>query len=465
MADTAQYEATATDKAKGIRYGLIAGQWKPIGRIPPVAPENYISRIMGKTTGISAYHPKIGLAGVEEKLGDLRQRLSESASRGTTQATGDLVASLPLGLLRILKGGSELLQGDVYKVGQATKDIVGGGLEASTIPSMFVAPETSGIRKSGELGAAEAAKYLTDAVNPLPRAAAGYQKALAEHLDKVLEFAKSKNLPMNTLDDFANALKTTGKAIQEHYYKNVLGPVKDMQAAAGSPTTLGQLDNRLSEINAELNPKFARGGVTGEAAVKSATELTKEAAGIRKVLYEEVAKHTGNTPETIASMRSSFGSLRDLADKTELSAAKARYAKNAAQRGPITLNPFSASSGKQFIADKAVNALRGNPVDRAIRQVLSRTQRMGYSLPESAVTTGVRASARAAPIRDVGEGIEIGVKGSSAAERGSVPAKLAGRREANALLRKREELKKAEQELQRILKESRHPFWKGEMPE
>lgn len=148
MADTSQYERTATDKTKGIRYGLMAGKWIPIGR---VEPKNRVNASMGKITGISAYHPKTGLAGIEEKMGDWRQRLSEFANRGSgsykvgnTSEIGDFMASAPLGLLRMGKGASEVPQGKIW---EGTKDIVGGGMEAATMPSMFMAPEVGEVGK------------------------------------------------------------------------------------------------------------------------------------------------------------------------------------------------------------------------------------------------------------------------------------------------------------------------------
>jgi len=58
---------------------------------------------------------------------------------GETEATAKFMGSLPLGLLRMTQGGSELgLPGQRW---QGTKDTVGGALDASTIPGAFMAPE------------------------------------------------------------------------------------------------------------------------------------------------------------------------------------------------------------------------------------------------------------------------------------------------------------------------------------
>jgi hypothetical protein len=111
---------------------------------------------------ISAYKPDI-----PQRLEDLRQRLSEFANRGSgsykvgqTSEIGDLMASGPLGLLRMGKGAAEVPQGKEW---QATKDIVGGGIEAAKIPSMMFAPEGAGFTK-GLLPSTEKAGKLLDAV-------------------------------------------------------------------------------------------------------------------------------------------------------------------------------------------------------------------------------------------------------------------------------------------------------------
>lgn len=108
-------------------------------------PTNRVNDTLGKITGISAYKPKEGLAGFEEKMGDWRERLREFANRGsgsynvgTTSELGDLMVSPASGAVRVARGASEVPQGKVWK---GTKDVVGGVLEAGQIPGMMMAPE------------------------------------------------------------------------------------------------------------------------------------------------------------------------------------------------------------------------------------------------------------------------------------------------------------------------------------
>src|ERR1035441_9850540 len=87
---------------------------KLMGSKPTETP-NRVNDSMGKIEGISAYHPQTGLAGIEGKLSDWRQQLSEFANKGAgsfkvgnTSEIGDFMASGPMGVLKAAKGASEV---------------------------------------------------------------------------------------------------------------------------------------------------------------------------------------------------------------------------------------------------------------------------------------------------------------------------------------------------------------------
>jgi hypothetical protein len=141
--------SAATFKAKATKLGLA-----------PKAEEtpNRVNESMGKIEGISAYHPKTGLVGVEEQMEDARQRLRRFAGTGVMPtAIGDLMASVPLGGMKVNESLVRLLEGKPWK---ATKDAVGGTLEALQLPSMFIAPEVSGAVKGLLPSTAKAGKLL-----------------------------------------------------------------------------------------------------------------------------------------------------------------------------------------------------------------------------------------------------------------------------------------------------------------
>lgn len=311
-----------------------------------------------------------------------------------------------------------------------------------------------------DMSVKSAAREITDAINPVPKQIPAFQKTVGEHLDKIVTFAKANNIDISSIEGIAQAMKGSGDWIRNHYYNEMLGPVKDRPAsiagtikgysgetASPSTATLGQLDARLSQINAELNPKYSKGGIAGQAAVKSATELNAEASGIRKELYGGIAKATGLDPKVVADTRGSFGALEDLAEKTGSAASKERFAANKAERAPLTVNPFSG--GKHFIADKAISKLRGDVVGKKLSGAMSKVKVPNYELPRVSPTQVPRGESYN-PIRGVSKEFPTFSREDVGAE---VKSKLSRRQQANELARKQTEQTRA-------VRAQRHPYWK-----
>lgn len=157
---------------------------------------------------ISAYKPDLS-----QKLSDWRQQLSEFANRGAgsykvgnTSDIGDFMASGPMGALRAGKGVVEASKGKVW---EGAKDVVGGGMEAGTIPSMMFAPEGAGA--AGKLlPSTEKAGKMLDAVEkaaghvPINLSGPG-QAAL-----KIQEMAQSGATMPKVVRDFLNRVTRPG---------------------------------------------------------------------------------------------------------------------------------------------------------------------------------------------------------------------------------------------------------------
>ncbi len=128
---------------------------------------------------------------------------------GNSEAVGDFMASLPLGLAKMTKGGGELGEGQGW---QATKDIIGGGLQAATIPSAFAAPEgAEAVAKGGE-EALDAASALSRSLRPA---------ALKEDAGQLFSaIAKDANQVPVTLNNSADA----ALKLMDWQKKTQLGP-------------------------------------------------------------------------------------------------------------------------------------------------------------------------------------------------------------------------------------------------
>jgi hypothetical protein len=70
----------------------------------------------------------------------LKKMGAQPLHAGQPAGVGDLLSSPYLGPMRMVKGGAEGAQGKLWK---GTKDVVGGGMEAAQLPSMFMAPEAT----------------------------------------------------------------------------------------------------------------------------------------------------------------------------------------------------------------------------------------------------------------------------------------------------------------------------------
>lgn len=105
----------------------------------------------GDRTGIGTVLQKMGAHGVNV---------------GSPEAVGNFMASLPLGLARMTKGAGETITDPTSP--QAAKDVLGGAVEASTIPSAFAAPP----------GVAGAAGKVIEAIPSAARAGANFDKVM-----------------------------------------------------------------------------------------------------------------------------------------------------------------------------------------------------------------------------------------------------------------------------------------------
>jgi len=182
---------------------------KVIASPPPPAKSTAVDKMFPTPTAsapvtVGQPHPRTGLPGAEDTLGNLRTHLSQFAQKGVGQGAGDFMMSLPLGLLKMAKGGTEIPQG---KIARGAGDIVGGGLEAATIPGGFMAPEASEaigrilpagrMRQAGELfeqlekGAGhvpvktEAAGTTADAIRKLADSGGHEPKVISDFIRRV----------------------------------------------------------------------------------------------------------------------------------------------------------------------------------------------------------------------------------------------------------------------------------------
>jgi hypothetical protein len=209
-----------------------------------------------------------GIGTVLKKMG------AHGVYNGHPEAVGDFMASLPLGLLKMAKGTSELtpevMGGPQGKTMQGLKDVVGGGLQAATMPAAFVAPE------AGEAGA-ELAGEATEAAGQGVKAAG---EAVGNTVKQVVKGAKVAQEPAK------EALREGGRAAQV-----------ESGIAEASPSSLRETlakpieasENKADELYKQIDD------ASGADFKALGTRLKNANRALRKAVDDtEVAKATGD---------------------------------------------------------------------------------------------------------------------------------------------------------------------------
>lgn len=134
-----------------------------------------------------------GIGTVLKKMG------AHGVYNGNSQAVGDYMASLPLGLLKTAQGAGELGQG---KIAQGAGDVAGGALQAVTLPASLGSPLEA---EAAATGAGKVAQVVSD-LTPAGRA------AKAVNLFKDIE-SKIGEHTVSMTDELGNALSEIKEGI------------------------------------------------------------------------------------------------------------------------------------------------------------------------------------------------------------------------------------------------------------
>lgn len=246
--------------------------------------------------------------------------------------------------------------------------VAGGAVERTPTP-----------RSAVPVSVADAASVIRDAVNPKSVIADKFQGNVADTLPDALKTAQQNGIDASSRTGLAQSFQTLSDNLKEHMQR-LLDPVANNTVNTGaidgySGKTVGentatyqQLFKRLGVINAELKPKFDKGGGAGAAAVKSESELNAEADGIRSQLYPKIAQANGMPVEDVADLHQRMGKAGDVADIIMQRASKTREQANAEDQGQKL-----AKSGSEYFLRK-MNQIKesalGNPADRAIAKTV-----------------------------------------------------------------------------------------------
>lgn len=212
------------------------------------------------------------------------------------------------------------------------------------------------------------ANTVSDAFNPHPDEAPNFRQNIMQHIDSIVQ--DNGKVPANRAELADAAQQSATKARAD--YRALVDPAKDVVTYGGK--TLGQLEARLSQINATLNPKYQKGGLTAVNALNAeqSAALTEEAATLRKTINTETAKQLGIKPEDVSAARQKYGQLGDVADKMRWYLDNEKFSSNKVANQPANAPDISLLGGANMVRNAVWSKIMGNPADKAVADMLSR---------------------------------------------------------------------------------------------
>ena len=191
--------------------------------------------------------------------------------------------------------------------------MVGGALKA--IPKVMGRVPSPVELSPTESSSRTLATRLTNSAKEAP----GVSSTLSNQLDTIKRTVPSIS-PKQGLLDLSKAAQTAAE--NDKYLSNVIEPHKDLPTASGQ--TVGEAHGELAKLNAELYPKFNRGGAgspTAQATIESgkAAELNARAEQLRNEIADAVGKKTGVDPAYIKGLRRNYEQLNDIAWRADVS--------------------------------------------------------------------------------------------------------------------------------------------------
>lgn len=213
---------------------------------------------------------------------------------------------------------------------------------------------------------------------------ASFRQSAAEELPTIKHHIDTNQLKIGGTGDLAKAAKATFQPVRDFWTQKMLLPSSESVgkiSLKGIPTELGEgegkyaslqdLDERISTINKELKREVdAR--KAGKTVKPSDEDLEGERRALTNILYENVGKATGNTPEAVKAFRERYGRLGDISTATERGLNRDLVKEGAAIRGGSV--PAMSNPG---IMTRAANLVLGGPEirgNRAVIRALSKVQ-------------------------------------------------------------------------------------------
>jgi hypothetical protein len=226
----------------------------------------------------------------------------------------------------------------------------------------------------------EIASDLTSAINPPRQEYRSMHGAWQQEAGDLLDYSNRTGVPLGGLERTRYMLQGLNQEVRNFYQQNMMSPQvagtevgkpplfqgRTMGEGAGQRTTLGDLDARATQLNAQLRDNYmARLAGKEQTGLANDATLKAELTQVDQALYDGISKQTGYSTDDVRAIRQKMGRTYQLGYQTEAAIFDKMSRTRTGAEGsgmPQSLNQAAFQylnrrflGGPMGIADKALN--------------------------------------------------------------------------------------------------------------
>ena len=244
-------------------------------------------------------------------------------------------------------------------------------------------------------------RRTTDILHPNPAAYRGVSSAITENAPYIKDFAQSTGNKLGTPLDFAKASTGAGQEASNFFKENLIDPNAELQTPHG---TIGEVHQRLGEINDELRPAYRQRTGGQELTALERKNLETERDQLNDTLYGTLSERSGLPVEQIQAINQRGGALQHVGDEADAAQAMRRAGFSGYTPTGLPM-PFTAMERGM----RLLNYVRGGPervAGRQLGRVFNQVGSPAEPLPDPQAINNYRQMAEQSDLGNMSRTIE-----------------------------------------------------------
>ena len=244
-------------------------------------------------------------------------------------------------------------------------------------------------------------RRTTDILHPNPAAYRGISSAITENAPYIKDFAQSTGNKLGTPLDFAKASTGAGQEASNFFKENLIDPNAELQTPHG---TIGEVHQRLGEINDELRPAYRQRTGGQELTALERKNLETERDQLNDTLYGTLSERSGLPVEQIQAINQRGGALQNVGDEADAAQAMRRAGFSGYTPTGLPM-PFTGMER----AMRLLNYVRGGPervAGRQLGRVFNQVGSPAEPLPDPQAINNYRQMAERSDLGNMSRTIE-----------------------------------------------------------